>query len=177
MSLSSQKSHNAPTAVEARIVQAASEIRIDERRDALADVLTNMFEDANGLIFNKWTDEQVVQVMGPNAVPVWVAFKPQMLNAARYEINIEPDSTVPETKDMREAKAVNVYNLLKPNPLIDADMLTRYVLKELHGVQYDNMMKQVMQNAATGTSGSAPEMPMGAQDYMALLARGGTNNG
>ena len=46
---SSQKSHNAPTAAEARIVQAASEIRVDERRDSLADVLVDMFEDANKL--------------------------------------------------------------------------------------------------------------------------------
>lgn len=169
----SQKSHNAPTAIEARIVQAASEIRVDERRDALADVLVDVFEDANELCFNKWQDEQVVQVMGPDAIPVWVAFKPAMLKAARYEINIEPDSTLPETKDMREAKASQVYQLLKPNPLIDPTMLTRYLLREMHGVQYDNMMKQVTQNAAAGAPGSAPDQPMGSQQYMQMLARSG----
>ena len=167
----SQKSHNAPTAVEARIVQAASEIRVDERRDACADLLVNVFEDTNALCFSKWEDDQVVQVMGPNAVPIWVAFKPKMLKAARYEINIEPDSTLPETKDMREAKAVNVYNLLKPNPLIDPEMLTRYLLREMHGVSYDNMMKTVAQNAAAGSPGSAPDMPMGSNQFMQMMAQ------
>jgi len=63
----SQKSHNAPTAMEAQIVQAASEIRVDERRDGIADILVNIFEDANVLVFDKWKDEEVVQVMGPEA--------------------------------------------------------------------------------------------------------------
>jgi len=177
---SAQKSHNAPTAVEARIVQAASEIRVDERKDALADVLVAVFEDANELCFSKWTDDQVAQVMGPDAIPVWVAFKPAMLRAAKYELNIEPDSTLPETQDMRESKAVNMYNILKQNPLIDPQLLTQYLLREMHGVDYDHMIKsaqqmqqQVAANAAAGVPGATPETPIGPGQYMQMLANGG----
>jgi len=175
----SQKSHNAPTATESRIVQSASEIRVDERRDALADMLVNIFEDTNELIFNKWADDEVVQVMGPEAVPVWVAFKPAMLKAARYEIDIEPDSTLPETKEMRESKAVNVYNLLKANPLIDPQMLTAYLLREMHGVSYDHLVKAVQQMsngvqqaAAAGQPGATPGNPVNAGELMKMLAQG-----
>lgn len=165
----SQKSHNAPTAVEAQIVQAASEIRIDERRDGIADMLVNIFEDTNVLVFDKWKDDEVVQVMGPEAIPVWVAFKPAMLKAARYEIQIEPDSTLPITKDMRQAKAQQVYDNLKLNPLIDPQLLTKYYLREMHGVQYDNMMKVVSQNAAAGVPGSSPDTPISSSELMSRM--------
>ena len=171
----SQKSHNAPTAYEAQVVQAASEIRVDERRDGIADMLVNIFEDANTLVFDKWTEEEVVQVMGPDAVPLWVAFKPAMLKAARYEIQVEPDSTLPITKDMREAKANVVYEKLKLNPLIDPHLLTKYYLREMHGVQYDSMMKAVTQNAAVGAPGSAPDMPISSEQLMQLMTQKGPN--
>ena len=168
---SSQKSHNAPTATEAQIVSAASEIRVDERRDAIADMLVNIFEDTNVLVFNKWQDDEIVQVMGPDAVPLWVAFKPSMLQAARYEIQIEPDSTLPITKDIRMQKADMVYEKLKLNPLIDPQMLTKYYLREMHGVQYDTMMKTVQQNAASGTPGSTPDMPITSERLMQMMAQ------
>lgn len=167
-SYQSDKSHNAPTASEARIVQAAAGIRIDERRDILADVLVNIFEDTNELIFNKWQDEQIVQVMGPEDIPYWVAFKPAMLKAAKYTINIEPDSTEPETKDMRMQKAIQLYPLLKDNPLIDPSLLTGNLLRSFHGNEFDNMMMKVQQNAVAGMPGSSPENPMGPEDMMAM---------
>jgi hypothetical protein len=165
----SNKSHNAPTAAEARIVQAASGIRVDERRDILADALVDIFEDTNQLIFSKWSDEEVVQVMGPEGIPLWVQFKPAMLQAAKYELTVEPDSMLPETKDMRQQKAVQVYGLFKDNPLIDPQLLTKYLLREMHGVQYDQMMRQMYANAAAGLPGSSPDMPMGPEQLMQMM--------
>lgn len=167
-SYQSDKSHNAPTAMEARIVQAASGIRVDERRDILADVLVNIFEDTNELVFNKWQDEQVIQVMGPDTIPYWVAFKPAMLKAAKYQINIEPDSTEPETKDMRMQKAMQLYPMLKDNPLIDPTLLTSHLLRSFHGNEWDDMIKAIEQNAVQGLPGSTPQNPMGPEDMMAM---------
>lgn len=180
----SDKSHNAPTAYEARIVEQAAEIRVDERRDACADVLVDIFEDANVLVFNEWDDSQVVQVMGPDSVPLWVEFKPNMLKGARYELNIDPDSTLPETKDLRQQKADKVYAVLKDNPLIDPQLLTSYYLREMHGVQYDHLMKVVSQmgqqmqnNAAAGVPGSTPENPINPGQLMAMMAGRGRPQG
>jgi len=98
-----------------------------------------------------------------------------MLKAARYEIQIEPDSTLPITKDMRMQKADMVYEKMKLNPLIDPQLLTKYYLREMHGVQYDTMLKTITQNAARGIAGSSPDTPIGSEQLMQMMAnRGGT---
>lgn len=167
------KSHGAPTAFEANIVNQASEIRVDERKDSVADLLVSVFEDTNSLVFNQWNSEEVAVVVGPNAIPYWVAFKPAMLKGAKYELQIDPDSTVPETKDMRMQKAKTVYSILKDNPLIDPDQLTRYIVREFHGVQYDNLVRTIQQNATTGAPGTSPMNPMGPDQFMQMMMRGG----
>lgn len=167
------------TATESRIVQTASEIRVDERRDAIADLIVDLFEDIHVDIFDRWSDEIVVQVAGPQGLPVWVAFKPDMLKAAQYEIQVDPDSAVPETKDVRMQKALVTYERLKTNPLIDPQLLTRYILHELHGVQFDNMIRSLGQIATpgmpgAGVPGATQQSPMNAQQFMQMMAKGGT---
>ena len=165
-----------PTATEANIVQAAAEIRIDERRDMLADVIVDLFEDIHTDIFERWRDDQIVQIMGADNIPVWVAFKPEMLKAARYEFQIDPDTAVPETKQMRMQKGVQTYTILKDNPLIDPELLTKYLLREMHGVQYDNMMRsmaQLQKNAGSGQQGSNPSQPLTAEQYIQQSSQGG----
>jgi len=161
------------TATESRIVDAASEIRVDERRDTIADVLVDLFEDIHVDIFDRWSTDLVVQVMGPEGIPLWVAFKPAMLKSAEYELKIDPDSAVPETKEVRTQKALITYERLKTNPLIDPELLTQYLLHEMHGVQFDNMMRSLMQLQAQGASGSTQENPVSAGEYMKMLAQSG----
>lgn len=165
-----QKSHSAPTAYETKVVEMGSSIRVDERRDVIADLLVDVLEDANVLVFDKFTEEQVIQVVGPQGIPLWVAFKPSMLKAAKYELNIDPDSSIPETKDIRTQKAERTYELLKTNPLIAPDLLTQYLLHEMHGVQFDNMMRTMGTAASQGTAGSTIETPMGMEQYISQLA-------
>lgn len=159
------------TATEARIIDVASEIRVDERRDAIADLIVDLFEDIHVDIFDRWTDEIVEQVVGPEGVPYWVAFKPTMLKAAQYELTVDPDSAVPETRDVRMQKALITYERLKTNPLIDPTLLTQYVLHALHGVQFDNMMRTMQQLAASGAAGSSPQNPMRAEQFMKVMAQ------
>lgn len=131
---------HAPTATESRNVKAASEIRVDERRDMIADMLTKLVTDINPILFNHWQREQVTDIIGPAGIPLWVAFRPAMLKRGSYEVKVDPDTSVPETKDLRTEKAVATYNLFKDNPLIDPVQLTRYALREMHGVNFDDMM-------------------------------------
>lgn len=159
------------TATESRIVQTASEIRVDERRDAVADLIVDLFEDIHVDIFDRWDNEIVVQVAGPEGLPLWVAFKPTMLKAAEYEIQVDPDSSVPETKEVRMQKALVTYERLKTNPLIDPELLTQYLLHEMHGVQFDNMVRQLQQLQARGAGGSTPENPVSAEQFMQMLTQ------
>lgn len=129
------------TATEATIVNRASEIRLDERRDALADLLSEIIVDVNDIMFHHWTTEQVVQVLGPGGVPVWVRFQPTMLSRGKYTVKVDSDNGLPETRQIREQRAKEMYAILKDNPLIDPMKLTSYLLHEVHGTAFDDMMR------------------------------------
>ena len=139
-----------PTATETQAVREASEIRVDERRDIMADTMLVIVDDINRIVFERWTQKEVAQVLGPFGVPIWVEFNGEMLAKGHYEVNIDPDSTLPDTKSMREQRAVQSFQLLMPMtesldprtglPVIDKTKLVRYLLHELHGTQYDDMI-------------------------------------
>lgn len=152
-----------PTATESNNVKVASEIRVDERRDMLADMLTEVVNDVHPLIFNHWTKNQVMDIVGPYGVRLWVMFTPTMLKKGLYEIKIDPDTSVPRTKDIRTQEAVQMYTILKENPLIDPVQLTRYLLREMHGVDFDNMMRPLQ------GAGMTPDNPVGLGQAAGLM--------
>lgn len=129
------------SATEAAAVQQGSEIRVDERRDIIADMYVEMVHEMNSLIFNHWTEDQVVDVIGPGGVQVWVKVDPAMLSSSRYAIRVDPDSSSPKTREVREARAMAIYDKLQLNPLIDPTKLTQYLLTELEGVEMDELMR------------------------------------
>lgn len=152
-----------PTATESNNVKAASEIRVDERRDMLADMLTEVVNDIHPLIFNHWTKQQVMDIVGPFGIRLWVAFTPTMLKRGQYNVKIDPDTGVPRTKDLRTQEAVQMYSILKENPLIDPVQLTRYLLREMHGIDFDQMMRPLQ------GAGMSPDNPVGMQQAMGLM--------
>jgi len=129
------------TATEANIVQMASEIRVDERRDIVADRLVEIIQGMHSIIFNHWSQEQVIDVVGPGGIPVWVRFTGAEARKLQFNVSVDPDETVPETKQLRQQRALEMYEVLKANPLIDPIKLTQYLLTEIPGVQFDDLMK------------------------------------
>jgi hypothetical protein len=109
----------------------------------MADMITDIVQDMHGLLFDNWGQEQIVDVVGPGGVPIWIQFRPELLRTGRYRVKVDPDSSLPQTKELRELKAMRLYELLKTNPLIDPFKLTQYLLHELHGVQFDDMMRML----------------------------------
>jgi hypothetical protein len=162
---------NDKSATESQIVDQAANIRVDERRDMVADMLVDVVEDMHSTVFEQWREEQVVDLIGPNGLPIWVAFKPQMLRAAHAAVQIDPESSAPQTKERREKRAFDTYNLLKANPLIDPLMLTKYFLQELDGSRLDFLIKQQVMQMGAGTPGTTPENPMPLAAYAGLMSR------
>ena len=154
---------NPPTAFEASVVKMASELRVDEKRDILADTLVAIVEAIHVIIFNHWSTEQVVDVVGPGGVPIWVKYTGDMLKGGQYNVKVDPDSSLPETKEIRMEKAVQTYSLLKSNPLIDPMRLTQYLLSELHGVQFDDMIRMLPPPS------QGPNGPVAPQQYGNLI--------
>jgi len=145
----------AATATEADIVQQAANIRIDERRDMVADLLVEIVQDYHPLIFDHWSRDQVEEIIGPAGVPFWISFRPAMLQRTSYNVMADPDQSLPQTKELREAKALKLYQVLSTNPLIDPYKLTSYLLREMHGVAFDDMIRGL----PTGT-GLTPDQPL-----------------
>jgi hypothetical protein len=129
------------SATEAAAVEAGSDIRVDERRDVVADMLVEVIQEMNEVLFDEWSVEQVVDVVGPGGVPIWVRVDPALLRAGRYVVKVDPDSATQRTRQQREAKSVGIYNLLKTNPFIDPMKLTHYILHEMEGVELDDLLR------------------------------------
>ncbi len=153
-----------PTAREVQEVSEASNIRTDERRDEMADLLTKVITDVNPLIFRNWGDEVVEKVIGPAGIPIWIAFRPKMLEKGTYEFKVDPDTSIPDTKDLRHIKAIEMYGILKENPLIDPISLTRYLLHELHGVAFDDMMRGLPRG-----QGLSQQRPLQINEFQKLM--------
>lgn len=152
------------SATEAAIVQEAAEIRVDERRDAVADMIVRIVEMMNEVVFNRWTGREVMDVVGPGGAQVWVRFDPADLKMGHYAVKVDPDTSTPRTRGQREAKAVRIYEILRSNPLVDPLALTRFLLTEVEGVEMDDLMRVLPSPEGTGGTPSNPlSLPAFAQ--------------
>lgn len=153
------------SATEATIVAQATQIRVDERRDACADLMVNMTTDLNQIITTRWPTDIVQDIVGPAGVPVWISATRDQLAEARYNLKVDPDSALPQTKALREQKAMMLYQIGKENPLLEPTHLTQFWLHEMYGVDADWLLKQPLFN----TSPQAPmALPQAAQAFAQL---------
>ena len=176
------------SATEAGIVNQATQIRMDERRDAVADLLVQLMDQTHDVIFNRWGGEQVIDLVGPGGVQIWLQFRPSELRNSGYNINIDPDSTLPDTKQMREQRAMMYYKLLSSNPLIDPHKLTALLVREAHDPIYEDLLMtpdqaqalaaqrqqamQAMQGAGTAQNPARPQQLAAALPQLRAIAGG-----
>jgi hypothetical protein len=137
------------SATEANIVNQATMIRIDERRDTCADLLTMMVSDMNHVIAERWDQDMILDIIGPAGIPIWVQFQPSLLRDLQYDIKVDPDTSLPLTKQLREQKATALYQLLGQDPLINPVALREFFLNELYGVEADHLLMNPQQPGAT----------------------------
>lgn len=159
------------TATEANIVKAASEIRIDERRDGLADTVVDIVKMMHGVIFDNWGEEQVVDIVGPGGFPVWLKVRGESLRKGKFGVKVDPDSSIPETRQVREQRALQMFQFLRENPLIDPVKLTQYLLHELKGPAFDDLMKML-----PGVDGQG-ERPIEVSDFGSIVQQSLNNVG
>jgi hypothetical protein len=154
------------TATEASIVQMASEIRVDERQDMVAEMLRSAVECMHQVIYKFWQKPQIIDIVGPGGIPLWVEYSGKMLSGGAYEISIEPESSLPMTKQARRQLALQGYQLFKDNPLVDPVSLTRFTLREYYGFKYEDLMKNLPQ-------GAGQTQPMTMPQYGQMLSNAG----
>jgi hypothetical protein len=103
------------TATEAEYVHQANMIRVDERRDASADLFVDAIRRLNQYIFKYWTEEKYAQVLGPNGQQFWIPYNGEMLRGD-YFYQIDPDTTQPRSSQIRKGEALEVMQILAKFP-------------------------------------------------------------
>lgn len=121
------------TATEMRMVQSGTDIRMDERRDIVADALVRLMRKVNQIIFEKWDMEKVVQVVGYDGAKYWVSYKGSE-NRAEYNLRVDVESMTPKTKSLKKREIVELIQALSKNPRANIDYLMKLLLREYEWV-------------------------------------------
>ena len=162
------------TATEASIVQQAASIRVDERRDVTANLFAQCVARMNKFIFQNWTDRHVLQVVGPEGGRHWVSFTgPQI--AGDYELRVDPESSLPVTKESRKADALQLLGTLGPifaqiGNQKGLQQLITHVLESYEGINPGNFFPD-----PEGVGGN-PENAIPINEYIQMMGgQGGAN--
>jgi hypothetical protein len=127
----------------------------------MADLLEEVVREWMEVIFDFWTEDQIIDVVGPGGVPIWVKVNPSELRSGRYIVSIDPDSPASLTTTDRENLAMQRYTVLKENPMVDPELLTKYLVNEMSGVELDDVLKKMEPQAAGGQQPGQPTSPLG----------------
>jgi hypothetical protein len=155
------------SAAETDVVNWANQIRVDERRDVVADLLTNVVRRFNQLIFTHWTTSMVRSVVGPDGAKWWLQFSPSDIKG-EYNIKVDPTNAVPvdqrtKRQDAIEmAKAWSEMNMgqVKAGMPVPAE-IQRYFFAQFDGVNVDKLLAQQAQNNQMASQpGMNPGMPL-----------------
>jgi hypothetical protein len=103
------------TATEANLVQSAHELRADERRDIVADVVKESFQDKiHPMIFEFWTDERVIEVA---ALQGWYKYTGPQIRGD-YDLDVVPDSALPISRQQEQQMSQQMFQMFKGDPMI-----------------------------------------------------------
>lgn len=135
------------TATEASIVQQAIQLRSDERRDQVADLIAAAFQrKIHPIVFDYWTEERMVEV---TSLGGWVSYTGPQIRGD-YETTVVPDSVVPLSIAQRQMIAKDTFTILRGDPRIDQHNLYQWTLEQYEGIIPDELLipeEKVQQNA------------------------------
>lgn len=135
-------------AKETEVVQGANQVRLDERRDAVADLLTNIVRRFNQIIFTHWKQPMVRNVVGPDGAQWWLRFSPSDIRG-EYNIKVDPTNAVPVDPTTRKQDAVEMaqaYAQMNAGQIsqgapIPAE-IQRYFFSQFEGFDVDRLLAQ-----------------------------------
>jgi len=146
------------TAHEVETVRAASMIRIDERRDALADHLESIIRSYNQIVFSNWSARRVIDVVGPDGARYWVKFSGKEIKG-EYHYRINPEEGQPQ--DKRTTRNEMLEFMALANKVPGTDM--QYMMK-VFASKFDWLDPKL---AFPGEgAGRSPEKPMEFMDFV-----------
>ena len=153
------------TATEASIVQMAHDLRMDERRDMLADSLVKVMRKLNQIVFKFWSAKRVVQVVGYDGARYWIEYTNEGIRG-EYNLTVDVESMTPTTKALKRRDLVQLIQALGKNPRVNIDYLLKALLREF---PYIDAMK-VLPEAPETMGGKPMSVDQFAGQQQKLLA-------
>lgn len=150
------------TAQEMRIVQQGADIRLSARREAVADAYADILRKVNQIVFTMWSRREVIQVIGVEGAVYWVDFDPASIQR-EYDLKIDVESMVPQTKALRKQELMQLIQALGNNPRVNIDYLIRMFGREFEWLDMTKLLPP-----APETMGG---QPMGMSDFTAQQGR------
>jgi hypothetical protein len=168
------------SAKETDVVQWANQIRIDERRDIVADILTNIVRKFNQVVFEKWNAQMVRSIVGPDGAKWWLKFSGAEIKG-EYNIKVDPLDAVPVNPETRKKEALDMaqgYAMMNQGMAksgVPAPMeLQKFFFGQFDGIDLDKLMAQIQgtgqqaQMMGPGGAMGAPGPGQGQNPGMAL---------
>lgn len=123
-----------PTKGEASIVEEAFDVRTDERKDIVSDVLVNIVRKWNQMIFQFWTEEKVTKIVRPEGTPAWIKYTGDQLKG-EYFLTIDPESGMPLNRMLKYKMASDMFDRFAGDELVDQILLRRLLLQHWEAVE------------------------------------------
>jgi len=138
----SQFTSGRKTATEASIVQAASELRIDERRDVASDLLVIIARKILQMVSTfQATSEGVIPILSPTGVTKWASYQARDL-IDDYDYVINPDECLPYNLQVRKQNAQELYAIGRQDPLFNPLELATFLLEQYPEANPDRLLNQ-----------------------------------
>lgn len=166
------------TATESNIVQMASQIRVNERKDMVADLLVDIVEKYNQYMFSQYKVQQVEDIVGPDGVRYWVNFTYDQIKS-KYAFRVDPESGMPVSSETKKQEAIQLATYIQNSPLVamamqsgqpppyNLEALDRFVLSQFEGVPIEEIMPM------RAGAGGNPEAPISIEGLQQKLAQQG----
>ena len=133
------------TKAEVEQVSQGHWIRIDERRDLLADFLIDIVKKVNQVIFTKWTSERIIPVVGPDRAMYWVKYTGAQIKG-EYDFTVNIDTGRPVTTETRRNEAEKLLDRVSRDSnalkIVNLPDLWKSVLSLYDWVDMDKVMLQ-----------------------------------
>lgn len=156
------------TAHEAEIVRAAAMIRIDERRDIMADHLTDIMRGVNQVIFENWSQQRVIDILGADGARYWVRFTGKEIRG-EFTYKINPEEAIFSSRQTQRADSLQFMQLAKDIPTLDMEYLTQSYASTFDWIDPKLLFPR------QGVGGS-PEKAMMFNQFMQMQKQQGTQS-
>lgn len=157
------------SAAETDAVMQSLNIRLDERRDAIADMLGRILRKWNAYIFTYWTQERIESIVGPDGAKYWMKYTGPDIKDD-YDLNVEPEegrSLNQQTKRQELLEVAQVWAQMNQGAIKNGMPIPAEIQRVLFG-QFDDIGLDVDKLIAQTMAGAQQ-----AQQAMQMQQGGG----